>query len=92
MKSNISKLNRRDFLAKSGLVGTGLVLGAPLFSFGQTDRLSNTVENDNIQINSNLKNKTDLRTRKLGELEVSELGLGCMNIAWAYGNSPSKEG
>ncbi|SKB59465.1 aldo/keto reductase [Macellibacteroides fermentans] len=91
MKSNISKLNRRDFLAKSGLVGTGLVLGAPLFSFGQTDRLSNTVENDNIQINSNLKNKTDLRTRKLGELEVSELGLGCMNIAWAYGNSPGKE-
>ena len=44
MKSNISKINRRDFLAKSGLVGTGLVLGAPLFSFGQTDRLSNTVD------------------------------------------------
>jgi aryl-alcohol dehydrogenase-like predicted oxidoreductase len=24
-------------------------------------------------------------------LEVTELGFGCMNIAWAYGNPPSKE-
>ena len=38
-----------------------------------------------------LKNKSELKTRKLGELEVTELGLGCMNIAWAYGNPPTKE-
>ena len=32
-----------------------------------------------------------LGRRKLGSLEVTELGFGCMNIAWAYGNPPSKE-
>lgn len=29
--------------------------------------------------------------RKLGKLEVTEIGFGCMNIAWAYGNPPAKE-
>src|SRR5688572_22678737 len=29
--------------------------------------------------------------RKLGSLEVTELGFGCMNIAWAYGNPPTKK-
>jgi aryl-alcohol dehydrogenase-like predicted oxidoreductase len=28
--------------------------------------------------------------RRLGTLEVSELGFGCMNIAWAYGPSTEK--
>ncbi len=32
-----------------------------------------------------------LAKRKLGSLEVTELGFGCMNIAWAYGNPPTKE-
>ncbi len=32
-----------------------------------------------------------LGKRKLGSLEVSEIGFGCMNIAWAYGNPPTKE-
>jgi aryl-alcohol dehydrogenase-like predicted oxidoreductase len=32
-----------------------------------------------------------LAKRKLGSLEVTELGFGCMNIAWAYGNPPAKE-
>jgi len=30
------------------------------------------------------------KKRKLGSLEVTELGFGCMNIAWAYGNTPAK--
>lgn len=34
---------------------------------------------------------TILEKRKVGALEVTELGFGCMNIAWAYGNAPSKE-
>ena len=37
-----------------------------------------------------MKNST-LGKRKLGSLEVTELGFGCMNIAWAYGNPPTKE-
>lgn len=36
-------------------------------------------------------NNNPLGKRKLGSLEVSELGFGCMNIAWAYGNPPAKE-
>lgn len=31
-----------------------------------------------------------MKNRKLRDLEVTELGFGCMNIAWAYGNAPSK--
>jgi aryl-alcohol dehydrogenase-like predicted oxidoreductase len=34
---------------------------------------------------------SSLGKRKLGPLEVTELGFGCMNIAWAYGNPPSRE-
>ena len=29
--------------------------------------------------------KADIPRRQLGQLEVSGLGFGCMNIAWAYG-------
>lgn len=32
-----------------------------------------------------------LPRRMLGSLEVSALGFGCMNIAWAYGDPPSRE-
>jgi aryl-alcohol dehydrogenase-like predicted oxidoreductase len=32
-----------------------------------------------------------LATRRLGGLEVSALGFGCMNIAWAYGDPPPRE-
>jgi len=32
-----------------------------------------------------------LKTRKLGRLEVSELGLGCMGMTWAYGAADDAE-
>jgi aryl-alcohol dehydrogenase-like predicted oxidoreductase len=32
-----------------------------------------------------------LKTRKLGALTVSELGLGCMGMSWAYGPADEKE-
>jgi aryl-alcohol dehydrogenase-like predicted oxidoreductase len=32
-----------------------------------------------------------MKKRKLGRLEVTELGFGCMNIAWAYGGPTPKE-
>jgi aryl-alcohol dehydrogenase-like predicted oxidoreductase len=32
-----------------------------------------------------------IKTRRLGSLEVSALGLGCMNVAWAYGPPTTKE-
>ncbi|WP_255417140.1 NAD(P)H-binding protein [Proteiniphilum sp. X52] len=35
------------------------------------------------------KHKNKPGTRKLGSLEVSEIGFGCMNVAWAYNMPPS---
>src|SRR5690606_19940525 len=32
-----------------------------------------------------------MRTRRIGSLEVSAIGLGCMNLSHAYGNKPSPE-
>jgi len=73
-KSN--NINRRDFLLKSAMAGTGLILGSSLLSFSTT-KITNNMENN--------LSKNSFRKRKLGSLEVTELGFGCMNIAWAYG-------
>ncbi len=32
-----------------------------------------------------------IKKRKLGKLEVTELGFGCMNVAWAYGPAKDKK-
>jgi aryl-alcohol dehydrogenase-like predicted oxidoreductase len=39
----------------------------------------------------NTSTATHLETRKLGQLEVSALGLGCMNFVHAYAPRPSRE-
>lgn len=65
-------MNRRDFLALTAVASAGLVAG-PLLSFG-TNKLP--------------KGKHNMKTRKLGNLEVSEIGLGCMNMAGNY-NPPA---
>lgn len=77
------KINRRDFLSKSTMAGMGITLGTSMmFASSPT----------NVTGNSTKKNKNNtLNKRKLGSLEVTELGFGCMNIAWAYGNPPTKE-
>jgi len=76
--------SRREFLAQSTLAGLGLTLGGSLLAKAG-DVSGQTVSNYNYPATS------DLRKRKLGGLEVTELGFGCMNIAWAYGNAPGKE-
>jgi len=83
MKNQKSKnLNRRDFLLKSALGGTGLILGSSLLS-------SFTTKNTNNKENNLSKNS--FKKRKLGSLGVTELGFGCMNIAWAYGPPTDKK-
>lgn len=79
---NSNNLNRRDFLTKSALAGTGLILGSSLLSSFTT---KNTINMEN-----NLS-KNSFKKRKLGSLEVTELGFGCMNIAWAYGQPTDKK-
>ena len=32
-----------------------------------------------------------MRTRAIGPLQVSEIGLGCMSLSWAYGSPPPRE-
>jgi aryl-alcohol dehydrogenase-like predicted oxidoreductase len=62
-------LSRRDFLGHTALIGAGLAVG-PL-SWGASSDQPKEI------------NKT--KTRKLGTLEVSELGFGCMSISANYG-------
>src|SRR6476659_3637670 len=62
-------LSRRDFLAQAAVSGAGLTVG-PLSWAASSDQPK--------EINK-------MKTRKLGKLEVSELGAGCMSISANYG-------
>lgn len=62
-------ISRRNFVTKTALLGVGLAL-APLSWAAAGD-------------NPSIKGK--MKTRKLGALEVSELGAGCMSISANYG-------
>lgn len=81
-------ITRRDFIAKTALAGAGLALGN--FAFASTKSMFN---GNALNLLTTLDGKLALPAgrRKLGSLEVSELGFGCMNIAWAYGDPPSRE-
>jgi len=69
------KINRRDFLSQSTMGGIGFGIILGTPGFLAKPQINNST----------------LDKRKLGSLEVSEFGFGCMNIAWAYGNPPTKE-
>jgi aryl-alcohol dehydrogenase-like predicted oxidoreductase len=62
-------LSRRNFLATTALIGAGLA-AAPM-SWAASSNQSPGVRK--------------MKTRKLGKLEVSELGAGCMSISANYG-------
>ena len=78
-------INRRDFLSSSTMAGFGVGI-----TWGAPGLLGLTQMTTNRKSTSKMTNNA-LGKRKLGSLEVTELGFGCMNIAWAYGNTPSKE-
>jgi aryl-alcohol dehydrogenase-like predicted oxidoreductase len=71
-------LSRRDFLAGAALIGAGLAVG-PLLGTA----LSAEIKSGNDKGLRKEKNK--MKTRKLGKLEVSEMGSGCMSISANYG-------
>lgn len=64
-------LSRRDFLATTALFGAGLAVG-PVARAASSNQPADREENK-------------MKTRKLGNLEVSELGSGCMSISANYG-------
>jgi aryl-alcohol dehydrogenase-like predicted oxidoreductase len=86
-KQNSKNVNRRAFLVKSSIAGTGLVLGgSALLSAGSPSKNLGKHAESISQVST-----ADFNKRKLGSLEVTELGFGCMNIAWAYGPPTDKK-
>jgi len=79
MQKNI---NRRNFLQNSTLLSAGIVLGTRAFSF--TDKEIKTSTHPDISY-------SDKKKRKIGSLEVSAIGLGCMSMAGVY-NAPQDKG
>ncbi|WP_316783492.1 aldo/keto reductase [Pedobacter frigiditerrae] len=76
MEKDTKGFNRREFISLASLAGASLI-AAPILSYGEV-------------IPSQTLNKGEkrMKTRKLGTLEVSEIGLGCMNMAGNY-NPPA---
>lgn len=76
MEKDTKGFNRREFISLAALAGAGL-MSAPILSYGEV-----------IPTQSLNKGEKRMKTRKLGTLEVSEIGLGCMNMAGNY-NPPA---
>jgi aryl-alcohol dehydrogenase-like predicted oxidoreductase len=74
-------INRRDFIAKTMLAGAGLAVSS--IACATPQNRSNGQVTSNKQ--GNKSESTQGEPRKLGSLEVSALGFGCMNMVWAYG-------
>src|SRR5215204_1055122 len=79
-------LSRRDFLAKTALAGAGLAVG-PLLLAACSHQPEEITSTSNKGLDGG---KNRMRTRKLGKLEVSELGAGCMSISANYGPPADK--
>jgi aryl-alcohol dehydrogenase-like predicted oxidoreductase len=74
-------ISRRAFLTNTALIGTGLAVG-PL-SWAASSEPPKEISNRSDKGLSVGANK--MKIRKLGKLEVSELGSGCMSISANYG-------
>jgi aryl-alcohol dehydrogenase-like predicted oxidoreductase len=75
-------LSRRDLLINAAIVGTGLAVG-PLAWATASERPKNG--------GGAVGGKHLMKTRRLGALEVSELGAGCMSISANYGPPASRD-
>jgi aryl-alcohol dehydrogenase-like predicted oxidoreductase len=79
MKEEKNAISRRDFIVGSALAGAGLVV-VPLGFAAAQPNFNNNSKNNTMSNTPSINTK-----RKLGSLEVSTLGYGCMNLTWAYG-------
>lgn len=73
--------SRRNFLANTALIGAGLAFG-PLLSSGRSVQPKDYNNEGDNKFN---KKDNEMNTIKLGGLEVSALGAGCMSISANYG-------
>jgi aryl-alcohol dehydrogenase-like predicted oxidoreductase len=72
-------ISRRDFLAKTVVIAAGLSVVSSCVSSEQTKEINNG-SNKGFQ-----KGENKMKTRRLGNLAVSEIGAGCMSISANYG-------
>jgi aryl-alcohol dehydrogenase-like predicted oxidoreductase len=86
-KPEATNINRRNFLTNTAMAGAGLIL-TPLLSSAFTEQPKNNINEGDSKLN---KKDNKMKTRKLGKLEVSELGLGCMNMAGNYNPPADKQ-
>jgi aryl-alcohol dehydrogenase-like predicted oxidoreductase len=77
--SRTNGMTRRDMVAMTAVAGAGLAL-ASLSCAAPRSAPATT----------NAPQTAALPRRKLGSLEVSALGFGCMNVVWAYGPGVDK--
>lgn len=75
MDKKRKNINRRDFIKGSAMAIAGMALGSSAVTKAFTSPTGKYTDGK----------KFDFEKRKLGNLEVTALGYGCMNIAWAYG-------
>jgi aryl-alcohol dehydrogenase-like predicted oxidoreductase len=73
-KQNNGYKSRREFIQQSAIAGLGLMLAPTILS-----------ANEPIEMNTNDKKNSEMKIRKLGKLEVSAIGAGCMSISANYG-------
>jgi aryl-alcohol dehydrogenase-like predicted oxidoreductase len=76
-----SGLSRRDVLANAALVGAGIAIGPVWFAACANQSKDSMNRGDKAVA----RGEHQMRTRKLGTLDVSEIGAGCMSISANYG-------
>src|ERR1700712_3201667 len=74
--------SRRKFIQRTAISGVGLLLASNL-----TSASNKYPQNEG----NNHKNENKMYLRKLGKLEVSALGAGCMSISANYGAAANIE-
>jgi len=84
MRTNGNEINRRRFFKHAALASAGLVMGSSVLTASTgSDKSSKQIQNNPESLGEK---------RKLGQLEVSGLGLGCMSmVAGTYNPTPPKQ-
>ena len=77
--------SRRSFMATAAAVGVGMVVGSLSWA-ASSDHAEDTMSDRRSR-----RTKTKMNTRRLGTLEVSELGAGCMSISANYGPPANRD-
>ncbi|MFP3590776.1 aldo/keto reductase [Chryseobacterium sp. SIMBA_038] len=75
MKNSNNENSRRKFIQQTAMAGLGLMLAPNILSASVNEPLENNMD----------KKEDTMTKRKLGTLEVSALGAGCMSITANYG-------